>query len=95
MRCPDKRAALLDVQRRLDIPLADTVAVGDDLPDLALAACAGLFAAPPNARPEVLARAAFTTAARGGAGCVREVAEAMLRARGAWQALLERAGTLG
>jgi 3-deoxy-D-manno-octulosonate 8-phosphate phosphatase (KDO 8-P phosphatase) len=95
MRCPDKRAALLDVQRRLGVAREETVAVGDDLPDLALADGAGLFAAPPNARPEVQARAGFLTAARGGAGCVREVAEALLQARGAWQALLERAGALG
>ncbi len=95
MRCTDKRAALADVQRRLGIAREETVAVGDDLPDLALAAGAGLFAAPPDARPEVLARAAMTTAAGGGAGCVREVAEAILRARGAWQALLEGASALG
>lgn len=92
MRCPDKRAALADVQRRLGVAREETVAVGDDLPDLALAEGAGLFVAPPNARPEVQARASFLTAARGGAGCVREVAEALLRARGAWQELLERTG---
>ena len=55
---------------------------------------AGLFAAPCDARPEVRARAALVTQAAGGAGAVRELAERVLRARGEWQARLERAAGL-
>ena len=41
-----------------------------------------------DARPEVRDRADLVTAARGGDGALREVAEALLRAQGAWERLL-------
>lgn len=86
----DKRACLAELQQRLGCTPADTIAMGDDLPDLALAARAALFVAPSDARPEVLGAAHWVTQAPGGRGAVRELAERMLRARGAWSKLLER-----
>ena len=82
-----KDEALAEIQERLGITVAETAAMGDDLADLALAARAGFFAAPANARAELRARADLVTRARGGEGAVRELAEAILRARGAWRAL--------
>jgi 3-deoxy-D-manno-octulosonate 8-phosphate phosphatase (KDO 8-P phosphatase) len=84
LRVSDKGRALEELQRRLDVPPADTLAMGDDLPDLALAARAALFAAPANARAEVRARADIVTRDPGGAGAVRELAEHILAARGQW-----------
>lgn len=86
----DKQVCLAEVQGRLKVSPEETAAVGDDLPDLALAAGAGLFIAPPNAAAEVRARACFVTEAAGGRGCVREVAEALLRSRGAWEEIAGR-----
>lgn len=63
---------------------------GDDLPDLPLLRRVALPVAVANAVPEVLAAARLVTRAPGGGGAVREVAEALLRARGDWDALLER-----
>ena len=80
----DKARALDELQRRLDVAPRHTIAMGDDLPDLALAAHAALLVAPANARPEVLERAGLVTRAAGGAGAVRELAERILDARGAW-----------
>jgi len=65
--------------------------MGDDLPDLGMRARSGFFVAPANARDEVKARADLVLARRGGAGAVRELAEAILRARGAWQGLVDAA----
>lgn len=62
--------------------------VGDDLPDLPLMRRVGLAVAVSNAVPEVRAAAHYLTAHAGGAGAVREVAEAILRARGAWDGLI-------
>ncbi|TAJ24897.1 MAG: phenylphosphate carboxylase subunit delta [Planctomycetota bacterium] len=91
----DKHACLLELQQRRGIERADTLAMGDDLPDLALVPRAAALVAPSDARPEVLAAADWVTQAAGGRGAVRELAERMLRARGAWPALLARyaAGT--
>lgn len=85
-RVLDKGACLRALQERLDVAPAHTLAMGDDLADLALAHHAAVFAAPANARPEVRARAALVTGAAGGAGAVRELAERVLRARGRWDA---------
>lgn len=86
-----KRAMLRSIQERRSIGAAQTVAMGDDLPDLGLRAQAGVFVAPANARDEVKARADWTVNARGGAGAVRELAEAILRAQDRWNAIVEAA----
>jgi 3-deoxy-D-manno-octulosonate 8-phosphate phosphatase (KDO 8-P phosphatase) len=78
------------VQRRLSIGAHETIAMGDDLPDLALLSACALFAAPRNAVAEVRARAGLVTRAGGGAGAVRELAQALLAARGAWSAIVAR-----
>lgn len=89
LRVADKRAELTALQDRLGITIAETLAMGDDLPDLKLRSRAAFFAAPADARAEVRARAEFVTNACGGRGAVREFAELILRARGAWDAIVE------
>ncbi|MGH7700229.1 MAG: KdsC family phosphatase [Gemmatimonadales bacterium] len=64
--------------------------VGDDLPDLPLLRRVAVPIAVANAVPEIKAAARVVTGARGGHAAVREVAELLLRARGEWDALLER-----
>jgi 3-deoxy-D-manno-octulosonate 8-phosphate phosphatase (KDO 8-P phosphatase) len=90
-KAASKDTVLRDIQRRLEISVEETAAMGDDLPDLALCACAGFFAAPANAVAEVKERADLVTRASGGAGAVRELGEAILRAKGRWQAILDAA----
>lgn len=92
LRCKNKRAALLSIQEELGLGAEQTLSMGDDLPDLALAAESGVFAAPANARPEVLERADIVTSLRGGEGAVREVCELFLQARNQWQAIVSVAG---
>lgn len=86
-RSGPKDRALALLQERLGIPPEHTAAMGDDLPDLAMRARAAFFAAPADARPEVLAQADLVTVAGGGRGAVRELAEAILGARGRWPGL--------
>ena len=83
-----KDVILAELQVRLDIPPEATLAMGDDLPDLRMARCAGLLAAPANARPEVRERADLVTAAAGGRGAVRELCERLLAARGDWDPMV-------
>jgi len=84
LRAGPKDAVLAAIQQRLDIAPEATLAMGDDLPDLALARRAALFAAPADARPEVCARADLVLTARGGRGAARELAELVLTAKGRW-----------
>ncbi len=64
--------------------------MGDDLPDLPLLARVALPVAVRNAVPEVQKLAYYITDAPGGRGAVREFAEALLKARGEWDGLVER-----
>ncbi len=93
-RSGPKEPVLGALQLRLGIAPEHTLAMGDDLMDLGLFARAGVRVAPANARPEIMARADFVTASAGGLGAVREMAEHLLRARGAWDAIVAGAGTL-
>lgn len=95
VRVEEKAATLAEVQERLGVGIDETLAMGDDLPDLALARRAGLFAAPADAHELVRARADLVTARGGGDGAVRELAEALLRAQGRWDACLARYGLEG
>ena len=88
-RSPHKGRDLRVLQERLGVARAGTLAMGDDLPDLALRGDCALFVAPANACDAVKERADHVTRAIGGHGAVREVCEALLRARGRWDALVD------
>ena len=83
-----KLPAFTSLLERQGIAWADCCFVGDDLPDLPLLRRVGLPVAVANAVPEVRDAARFVTSRPGGSGAVREVAEAILRGRDAWDALL-------
>ena len=55
--------------------------MGDDVNDLEAMEIAGLAAAPANAVPGVLNKAAFVAAKHGGNGAVRELVDAILLVR--------------
>ena len=84
----DKRRALDDLLRELAIEPEDMAFIGDDLVDLPAMALAGLAVA--NARPQVAARADWTTAAAGGHGGAREVCDMLLEAKGRLHGCIEK-----
>lgn len=83
----DKPEALLQLQQRLGIDIAETAFVGDDLNDLAVRPVVGLLIAPADACMPVRKGAHAVLRKRGGHGAVRELAETILQARGHWQRL--------
>ena len=80
----DKAGALASLRARLGLDLAEVAVMGDDLPDLAAMAGAGLALAPANAVAEVKRAAHWVARRRGGDGAVREAVEMLLKARRAW-----------
>jgi 3-deoxy-D-manno-octulosonate 8-phosphate phosphatase (KDO 8-P phosphatase) len=82
--------AFAGVLERRGIPWEESAFVGDDLPDLPVLRRVGLPIAVANAVAEVKAVAGFVTGAAGGHGAVREIAEAILKARGEWDGLVEQ-----
>ncbi len=86
----DKAAVLDVVSERTGVPPEEIAFVGDDLPDLSLMKKVGLSIAVKNAHEIILENADMVTSCEGGTGAVREVCEAMLKARGVWESILER-----
>lgn len=77
----DKGDALDRLCTRFELEPSQLVVMGDDVGDMAMAEGVGLFAAPADAHPDVLARAQFVTHERGGRGAVRELVEILLACR--------------
>jgi 3-deoxy-D-manno-octulosonate 8-phosphate phosphatase (KDO 8-P phosphatase) len=86
----DKGAAFELLRARLGLDAGAIAYVGDDLQDLTVLARVGLSAAPADAVEMVRAAVDYVTGARGGDGCVRELVERLLVARGAWSSVLTR-----
>ncbi|MDL2274524.1 HAD hydrolase family protein [Desulfosarcina sp. OttesenSCG-928-G10] len=86
----DKAAALADILAETGICADHTAFVGDDLPDLPILRRVGCPIAVADAHDEVRRVAVWVTRFPGGKGAVREIAEAILMARGDWQRLLEQ-----
>jgi 3-deoxy-D-manno-octulosonate 8-phosphate phosphatase (KDO 8-P phosphatase) len=71
--------------------LAEEIAfVGDDLLDLPLLRRVGVSIAVADAHKTVIENVDMTTSAKGGAGAVREICEAILKAQGFWNKIVER-----
>ncbi|MDB4905706.1 MAG: hypothetical protein JWO05_490 [Gemmatimonadetes bacterium] len=85
-----KLPAFLAMLARFGIAESEAAFVGDDFPDLAVLRRVGLPVAVGNAVPEVSAECAMRLERSGGAGAVREFAEALLRARGEWEQTWQR-----
>jgi 3-deoxy-D-manno-octulosonate 8-phosphate phosphatase (KDO 8-P phosphatase) len=85
----DKGACLTALQAELGIARDATLFIGDDVNDLSAFAAAGIGVAVADAALEVRAGAGWVTRAGGGAGAVREVVDAVLRARGVWDRVVE------
>ena len=79
--CRDKVAALQRLSRRLRVAPLNIACLVDDTPDLPLMAAVGLAAAVADAHPVVLSAAHWVAKAAGGQGAVRELCDALLRAR--------------
>jgi 3-deoxy-D-manno-octulosonate 8-phosphate phosphatase (KDO 8-P phosphatase) len=65
--------------------------IGDDLPDIPLMRRAGLAVAVGDAVPEVKRIAHYTTKALAGRGAVRETVELILKSKGIWQQMIDKA----
>ena len=79
--CNDKVAALQRLTERLDVDPLNCACLCDDTPDLPLMSAVGMAGAVADAHPVVLSAAHWIARAKGGRGAVRELCDAMLRAR--------------
>src|ERR1700733_9580838 len=79
--CKDKVAALERLTQRLGVEPLACACICDDTSDLPLMSAVGFAAAVADAHPVVRAAAHWVSKAPGGRGAVRELCDALLRAR--------------
>jgi 3-deoxy-D-manno-octulosonate 8-phosphate phosphatase (KDO 8-P phosphatase) len=94
MGLKDKAGVCADLIQRKKLGKAEICCMGDDLPDLPLFEHAGIAIAVADAVPEIRAAAAFSAKNRGGKGAVREICEAILKAKGLWPYSIGKNGKL-
>lgn len=88
----DKQEAFAELLQRRSLPASAVAYVGDDLLDLPVLDQVGFAATVPEGRDEVKARVHYVTRRPAGFGAAREVVEVLLRARGAFDAIVARGG---
>ncbi len=86
-----KMPAYEDVLRKTKASDREVAYVGDDLPDIPLLRRAGLAIAVGDAVAEVKDVAHYTTRAFAGHGAIREAVELILRSKGIWEEMIEKA----
>ncbi|MGA9025139.1 MAG: HAD hydrolase family protein [Steroidobacteraceae bacterium] len=79
--CTDKVEALRDLSASLGVDPLSCACIVDDTPDLPLMSAVGFAAAVADAHPLVLSAAHWVARRPGGRGAVRELCDALLRAR--------------
>jgi 3-deoxy-D-manno-octulosonate 8-phosphate phosphatase (KDO 8-P phosphatase) len=91
MKQPVKMPAYEEVLRKANASDYEVAFVGDDLPDIPLLRRAGLAIAVGDAVPEVKKVAHYTSKALAGHGAIREAVELILRSKGIWEELIDKA----
>ena len=91
MKQPLKMPAYEDILRITGVSDSAVAYIGDDLPDIPLMRRAGLAVAVGDAVPEVKDAAHYTTKALAGRGAVREAVELILKSKGLWQSMIDKA----
>ena len=90
----DKGTACRDLMAQVDVTADQTVFVGDDSLDLPAFEVCGLSYATADAAPYIKSKASHVLASRGGAGALRELADAVLLAQGKAHVYSTAAGLL-
>jgi len=91
MKQPVKMPAYEEIIRKAGVPDSAVAYVGDDLPDIPLMRRAGLAVAVGDAASEVKSCAHYTTKALAGHGAIRETVELVLKCKGIWKAVIDKA----
>jgi 3-deoxy-D-manno-octulosonate 8-phosphate phosphatase (KDO 8-P phosphatase) len=91
MKQPVKMPAYEEIIKKAGLSDAAVAFIGDDLPDIPLMRRVGLAVAVGDAVPEVKEVAHYTTKALAGRGAVREAIELVLKSKGIWEAMIDKA----
>jgi len=82
---PDKKKLLQELFEKYNANPAQALYMGDDIPDYAVMQICGLPTCPADAAPEIKSVSKYISPLNGGAGCVRDVIEKVLKLNGDWE----------
>jgi 3-deoxy-D-manno-octulosonate 8-phosphate phosphatase (KDO 8-P phosphatase) len=88
---PTKTAAFEEILQKTGAAESAVAYLGDDLPDLPIMRRVGLAVAVGDAALEVKLAAHFVTKAIGGKGAARELVELILKSKGIWEEMIDKA----
>jgi 3-deoxy-D-manno-octulosonate 8-phosphate phosphatase (KDO 8-P phosphatase) len=88
---PHKIAAYEEILRKTGVPESAVAFLGDDLPDLTVMHRVGFAIAVADSAQEVLDAAHYVCSAKGGEGAARETVELILRSKGIWNEMIDKA----
>ena len=91
MKQPTKMQAYEEILKKAGVSDPSVAYIGDDLPDIPLMRRVGLAIAVGDAVPEVKKAAHYTTKALAGHGAVREAVELVLKCKGIWEEMIDKA----
>jgi 3-deoxy-D-manno-octulosonate 8-phosphate phosphatase (KDO 8-P phosphatase) len=91
MKQPVKMPAYEEILQKAGVSDSAVAYIGDDLPDIPLMRRAGLAVAVGDAVPEVKQVAHYTTRAIAGHGAIREAVELVLKSKGVWKEMIDKA----
>lgn len=91
MKQPVKMPAYEEILGKAEVSDSVVAYIGDDLPDIPLMHRVGLAVAVGDAVAEVKKAAHFTTRALAGHGAVREAVELILKSKGIWKEMIDKA----
>jgi 3-deoxy-D-manno-octulosonate 8-phosphate phosphatase (KDO 8-P phosphatase) len=91
MKQPVKLPAYEEILKKAGVSDSAVAFIGDDLPDIPLMRRVGLAVAVGDAVPEVKKAAHYTTRALAGHGAVREAVELVLKSKGVWEKMIDKA----
>jgi 3-deoxy-D-manno-octulosonate 8-phosphate phosphatase (KDO 8-P phosphatase) len=86
-----KMPAYEEILAKAGVTDSEIAYVGDDLPDIPLLRRCGLAVAVGDAVPEVKKAAHYTTQALAGRGAIREAVELILKSKGIWEEMIDKA----
>src|SRR5205085_1533687 len=84
MQVENKHQFLNEYVNKNNLSWNEILFMGDDIPDRNCMLAAGLACCPSDAVPEIKLVSKYTSAYKGGAGCVRDVIEKVLKLNGDW-----------
>jgi len=91
MKIPLKMPAYEEILAKAGAKDSEVAFVGDDLPDIPILKRVGLAVAVGDAVADVKKIAHYTTKALGGRGAIREAIELILKSKGIWDELIDKA----